>query len=71
MSTPLLQLNHYFGIRQQPLRRVLIYAPTLIWVQQGRKQLWDLYRIESFVDATPADFEPVREAFTKVGLPVK
>lgn len=37
----------------------------------GRKQLWDLYRIESFVDATPADFEPVREAFTKVGLPVK
>lgn len=38
---------------------------------QGRKQLWDLYRIESFVDATPADFEPVREAFTKVGLPVK
>ncbi len=40
MSTPLLQLNHYFGIRQQPLRRVLIYAPTLIWVQQGRKQLW-------------------------------
>ena len=37
----------------------------------GRKQLWDLYRIESFVDATPADFEPVREAFSKVGLPVK
>jgi phosphonate transport system substrate-binding protein len=37
----------------------------------GRKQLWDLYRIESFVDATPADFEPVREAFAKVGLPVK
>ena len=31
----LLQLNHYFGIRQQPLRRVLIYAPTLIWVQQA------------------------------------
>ena len=40
MSTPLLQLNHYFGIRQQPLHRVLIYAPTIIWVQQGHKLLW-------------------------------
>ncbi|ELI6435870.1 AraC family transcriptional regulator, partial [Aeromonas salmonicida subsp. salmonicida] len=40
MSTTLLQLNHYFGIREQPLHRVLIYAPTLIWVQQGHKLLW-------------------------------
>ncbi|HDN9022331.1 TPA: AraC family transcriptional regulator, partial [Aeromonas salmonicida] len=40
MSTPLLQLNHYFGIREQPLHRVLIYAPTIIWVQQGHKLLW-------------------------------
>ena len=23
MSTPLLQLNHYFGIRQQPLHRCI------------------------------------------------
>jgi phosphonate transport system substrate-binding protein len=38
---------------------------------QGRKQLWDLYRIDAFVDATPADFEPVREAFGKVGLTIK
>ena len=48
MSTPLLQLNHYFGIRQQPLHRVLIYAPTLIWVQQGHKQLWWQERRLSF-----------------------
>ncbi|WP_429122684.1 helix-turn-helix transcriptional regulator [Aeromonas veronii] len=40
MSTPLLQQSHYLGIRQQPLHRVLIYAPTLIWVTQGSKQLW-------------------------------
>lgn len=40
MSTPLLQLHHYLGIREQPLHRVLIYAPTIIWVQQGHKQLW-------------------------------
>lgn len=40
MSTPLLQLHHYLGIRQQPLHRVLIYAPTIIWVEQGHKQLW-------------------------------
>ena len=37
---------------------------------QGRKQLWDLYRIDSFVDATPSDFEPVREAFGKDCLPL-
>ncbi|WP_421204610.1 helix-turn-helix transcriptional regulator [Aeromonas enteropelogenes] len=40
MSTPLLQQHHYLGIRQQPLHRVLIYGPTLIWVKQGHKQLW-------------------------------
>lgn len=40
MSTPLLQQSRYRGIRQQPLHRVLIYAPTIIWVQQGHKQLW-------------------------------
>jgi phosphonate transport system substrate-binding protein len=38
---------------------------------RGRQQLWDLYRIDAFVDATPADFEPVREAFNRVGLPIK
>ena len=26
---------------------------------------------DTFVDATPADFEPVREAFAKVGFSVK
>ncbi|WP_421287324.1 helix-turn-helix transcriptional regulator [Aeromonas veronii] len=48
MSTPLLQQNHYLGIRQQPLHRVLIYAPTLIWVTQGSKQLWWRERRLSF-----------------------
>ena len=38
---------------------------------QGRKHLMDLYRIDAFVDATPEDFEPVREAFSKVGLKIK
>jgi phosphonate transport system substrate-binding protein len=37
----------------------------------GRQQLKDLYMIDAFVDATPADFEPVREAFGKVGLNIK
>jgi phosphonate transport system substrate-binding protein len=37
----------------------------------GRKQLWDLYRIDTFVDASPADFDPVREAFGKVGFNIK
>ncbi|MGY3916137.1 helix-turn-helix transcriptional regulator [Aeromonas australiensis] len=48
MSTPLLQQSHYLGIRQQPLHRVLIYAPTLIWVTQGSKQLWWRERRLSF-----------------------
>ncbi|MGL5289332.1 MAG: AraC family transcriptional regulator, partial [Aeromonas sp.] len=48
MSTPLLQQSHYLGIRQQPLHRVLIYAPTLIWVTQGCKQLWWQERRLSF-----------------------
>lgn len=48
MSTPLLQQSHYLGIRQQPLYRVLIYAPTLIWVTQGSKQLWWRERRLSF-----------------------
>jgi phosphonate transport system substrate-binding protein len=37
----------------------------------SRKILWDLYRVDAFVDASPADYEPVREAFSKVGLNVK
>lgn len=37
----------------------------------GRRQLWDLYRIDAFVESTPADFDPVREAFAKVGLPIR
>ncbi|QWL66810.1 AraC family transcriptional regulator [Aeromonas jandaei] len=48
MSTPLLQQHHYLGIRQQPLHRVLIYAPTIIWVKQGRKLLWWQERRLSF-----------------------
>lgn len=48
MSTPLLQQSRYLGIRQQPLHRVLIYAPTVIWVQQGYKQLWWQERRLSF-----------------------
>lgn len=37
----------------------------------GRRQLWDLYRIDAFVESSPVDFEPVREAFSKVGLPIR
>ncbi|WP_279450854.1 helix-turn-helix transcriptional regulator [Aeromonas hydrophila] len=40
MNPPLLQQSRYLGVHQQPLHRVLIYAPTIIWVQQGHKQLW-------------------------------
>lgn len=38
---------------------------------QGRKLLWDLYRVDAFVEASAEEFDPVREAFGKVGLPIK
>lgn len=37
----------------------------------GRKQLYDLYRIQAFAEASPDDFDSVREAFKKVGWSVK
>lgn len=37
----------------------------------GRKLLWDMYRSENFVEATPAEFDTVREAFDKVGFKVQ
>ena len=37
---------------------------------QGRKDLAQMYLIEQFAPATSADYDPVREAFSKVGLKV-
>lgn len=37
----------------------------------GRKELAKMYLIEQFAPATSADYDPVREAFTKVGLKVE
>lgn len=44
---------------------------TLDDTPAGRKLLWDMYRSENFVPASPAEFEPVREAFSKVGFKVR
>lgn len=40
MNKPLVQTVHYRGKRAQPLSNVFIHAPTIIWVDQGYKQLW-------------------------------
>ncbi|WP_406734793.1 helix-turn-helix transcriptional regulator [Vibrio scophthalmi] len=40
MNKSLLHVAHFRGKREQPLHNVFIHAPTLYWVEQGRKQLW-------------------------------
>ncbi|MDE1513554.1 MULTISPECIES: helix-turn-helix domain-containing protein [Vibrio] len=40
MSQAIVQTGQFKGLRKQPLHNVLIYAPTIIWVTQGDKQLW-------------------------------
>lgn len=39
--------------------------------EQGRKDLSQMYLIEQFAPATSADYDPVREAFHKVGFQLK
>ncbi|HEY9723816.1 MAG TPA: phosphate/phosphite/phosphonate ABC transporter substrate-binding protein [Oscillatoriaceae cyanobacterium] len=38
---------------------------------EGRHKLAEMYEVDGFVPANPADYDPVREAFTKIGLPLK
>ncbi|PKF81564.1 AraC family transcriptional regulator [Vibrio sp. vnigr-6D03] len=40
MTQSLVQAGHFHAKKSQPLRNVLIYAPTIIWVAQGEKRLW-------------------------------
>ncbi len=35
-----MQTSEFRGVTKQPLRNVLLYAPTIIWVNHGQKQLW-------------------------------
>lgn len=38
---------------------------------EGRARIKQIYKVEGFTAAAPSDYAPVREAFTKVGIPVK
>lgn len=40
MSKVIIQTGQFKGLRKQPLHNVLVYAPTIIWVTHGHKQLW-------------------------------
>ncbi|MEZ8143187.1 AraC family transcriptional regulator [Enterovibrio norvegicus FF-33] len=40
MTMTLVQAGQFRGVTSQPLRNVLIYAPTIIWVNRGYKKLW-------------------------------
>jgi phosphonate transport system substrate-binding protein len=39
--------------------------------ETGRREMARMYLIERFVEASPKDYDPVREAFTRLGLKVK
>ncbi|KKD60604.1 AraC family transcriptional regulator [Grimontia sp. AD028] len=40
MTRALVKTGQFRGVTKQPLRNVLVYAPTVIWVNRGLKQLW-------------------------------
>ncbi|MCL1039304.1 helix-turn-helix domain-containing protein [Shewanella submarina] len=40
MSRKPIQTSVFSGVQRQPLRNVLIHAPTIIWVDKGQKNLW-------------------------------
>lgn len=39
MTQPIVQVATFHSIKQQPLHNVLVYAPTIVWIQNGSKQL--------------------------------
>lgn len=40
MKRPIVQTATYRSVRDQTLHNVLVYAPTIIWIQSGMKQLY-------------------------------
>ncbi|WP_434362532.1 helix-turn-helix transcriptional regulator [Parasalinivibrio latis] len=68
MGKPLVQTGQFRGIRKQPLHNVLVYAPTLIWVNQGHKQLW---WHDTALDFTQSDWLaiPASQYLTFVNVP--
>ena len=55
------------GIVSSVTRALLDIGKT----EAGRKDLAQMYLIEQFAPATSADYDPVREAFHKVGFALK
>lgn len=68
MTRPLVQTGKFRGMHKQPLRNVVMYAPTIIWVEHGQKQLW---WHESTRQYSPADWLviPASHAITFVNEP--
>lgn len=44
---------------------------TLSSTPEGRKRIREVYQVDGFVEGSPADYAPVREAFDKVGFTIK
>ncbi len=51
--------------------RIKAFFLKLSSTSGGRKRIRELYRVDGFTEAQPADYAPVREAFEKVGLKLK
>lgn len=39
MPSNIIQVGSFKGIKQQPLRNVWVYSPSIVWIQNGSKQL--------------------------------
>lgn len=52
-------------------KRIKAFFLRLSSTPEGRNRIRQLYRVDGFTEAQPADYAPVREAFAKVGFKLK
>jgi phosphonate transport system substrate-binding protein len=51
--------------------RIKAFFLRLSSTKEGREQIKRVYKVDGFTSASPEDYAPVREAFSKVGLKIK
>lgn len=56
---------------QETVDKIQQFFLKMHTTEAGKKQLYDLYRIERFVTATDADYQGIREAFELSGIHLK
>ncbi|NVK43211.1 MAG: helix-turn-helix transcriptional regulator [Oceanospirillaceae bacterium] len=51
MHSSIVQVGQFHSVKNQPLHNVLVYAPTIIWVKKGHKELlWRDHNLEFYHD---------------------